>query len=218
MNKKIHLNHIVYVYNNQGVVYAESAAVDGGKVLSAKPLTLEAMKRIFAVSHESERESFSEGLIDPGVLSFSDRIEDKHLLWYRKATRRTIKTTKNVYTIFLPAMLFFWDSYQLKIFALKASNRPTMNTKLYYAPIKNLIGDGYEFCWGNVNPTITETKINRIISQWEKYIWDSSFNNDGPYLIKSKRIYLLYYKLQKSQGKFPVRELIDTKLTLQQVL
>jgi len=218
MNNKFDLNHIVYVYKNERKTYAESSYVLSGKPGVAKPLTAEAMKKIFSLTHESEREAFSDGIMDPGILSFSDRIADQHLLWYRKSRIRKIITVNKAYTIWMPAMLFYWDSSNLSLFALKTDSRPNMRTMLYYAPIKNLIQNGYNFCWGNVNPVIKEHKINRILNEWEGYIWESNFNNDGPNMVKSGDIYSLYSSLEKSGKKFPKSELVDTKMNVKSIL
>jgi PRTRC genetic system protein B len=218
MKNKFELEHIIYLYSDGSNAYAESSKFQNGKVLNSKPLTHEALKKMFALSNESNRSKYTNGIIDPGVLSFSDRIEDKHVLWYRPAMQRSIATAAEVFNIWMPAMLFYDDDGSLSIYALKSDSRPNIRTPLYYAPIKNLLGKGTSFCWGNVNPDIKSTTINEIVREWEQYIWNSNFNNDGPSLIKSGDIYKLYGKLQMSQRKFPKSELINTKLTVQEIL
>jgi PRTRC genetic system protein B len=227
MNEKASLKYVMNIYAKEtGIsgsvdcghtVYAEAAIVDNGIVTSFVPLSEEAFKNMFALAHETKRQQFSKNLLDPGVLSFSDRIEDQHVLWYREARIRKILTSKTIYEIYLPAMLFYARGDELNIYALKSNSRPKASTKLFYAPLKNLSGDNTRFCWGSVMPNITSPIINEIISQWEKYIWVSYFNNDGADMVKCRKIYNLYKKLHKSKAKFPKRELIPLNKTLKEI-
>jgi PRTRC genetic system protein B len=219
MNEKLSLAHIMHVYENDtNTVYAESAVVVKGKPGTFMPLSENSFKNMFSLANEANRSKYMKGLLDPGILSFSDRIDDQHIIWYREAMKRTVKTSSESYTVYMPAMLFHVKSDQLHLYALKSNNRPHTYTELFYAPVKNLKGDMTVFCWGNVKPKIKSFSVNDIIKEWESYIWDSNFNNNGPDKIKSGNTYKLYTELKKSGKKFPKAELLTTRKKLGDIL
>lgn len=219
MKEKFEPAYIIQIYHNKSdqATFAEAARVTDHKPGAFQPLTLDAMRDIFALSHEAKRAAYSKGILDPGLLSFSDRIEDKHVLWYRQAMQRTIVTEKFSYLVWMPAMLFYAKGSDLQLYSLKSNTRPTEFAPLFYAPVKNLTAGGVSFCWGSVEHEIKSTHINDIIKEWESYIWDSRFNNDGGSMIKSRDIYSLYKKLHESGKRFPKSELLTANLVLRDI-
>ncbi len=105
----------------------------------------------------------------------------------------------------VPALLFGVNGDNLRVWALKGNERPTMDTWLYCAPFFNVSGSSV--CTGNSN-TPDRVRIEDI-KKWEKVFFRSAFTYEGTTRVKGITMKKLWRQLSKGEHrKFPVKHLV----------
>lgn len=190
---------------------------------SGRPLDKKTLRKLLGVSSEKDytEKIWEKPLIDSGILAFRHEKYSRYILWWRprKAVHIIFRDDKKVKPgIYkMPAMLFFANLDKLKIFALKENSRPALNTKLYMAPLYNATA-GNEMCWGNVYHETEEIiEIDKEMTIWEDALWKSVFTHPGVTVSKNN-LSDIYKKMAKTNGQFPSNELIDSKITINDLI
>jgi PRTRC genetic system protein B len=221
------LSEIITVYRGQNT-YVEIANVGydrNGKMIigAARPITRDAMSKIMSLTASDQQESyFSSKLIPENVLMFQPEKYRRKIIWWRKASQVNIilndKLKMRNGLMPMPAMLFDVSISSLRIFALKDSRRPKLNTILYNAPLLNYYSNN-TLCWGSVKTDTSNIKtIDDEIKYWEDKLWNSEFSHAGGEATTRTDIIELYKKLINSGKKFPIGQLIKTNLKLSDLL
>jgi PRTRC genetic system protein B len=193
--------------------------VDGKmQVLAGKPLTKTAMIKIIgAVNIRHESVYFNQPLIDPRLLSMDPLKFRRHIIWYDKPMVRELLFTKDMkiktghYST--PGFLYFLHLGKLRVFAIKnAKVRPGLNTKLYYAPLFNTVGD-FGFCWGSVRARTDDVEaIDAEMFKWEEFLWNSKWSHSH------KEYEKLYKATENGKKSFNTRKLVSTGMTLKSLI
>jgi PRTRC genetic system protein B len=112
-----------------------------------------------------------------------------------------------------PPLVFLSDEHTLSVRAVKRSQRPTANTKLYVAPYWNVYEDG-SICLG-LTPIPTSPSISTI-PQWKRAFFESEFThpNGAQRVTTHKGGFAGLWEALASKDQFPTRYLVDAKQTL----
>lgn len=180
----------IYKQSGRATYYMEmhnvvSDGKNGRKLGSGRPLTQAMMRGLISASHlkESETDSyFSSKLMDPRIISFEPLKFKRHVIWYDKPGVRKLIFSKSMKMkdgyYALPGMLYILHMNRFRVFAIRTGNRrPVLDTKLYYAPLFNTIGD-FQFCWGSVRANSEQQlAIDSEIKMWDGFLWDSKWSH-----------------------------------------
>jgi PRTRC genetic system protein B len=112
-----------------------------------------------------------------------------------------------------PPLVFLSDEHTLSVRAVKKSQRPTANTKLYVAPYWNVYEDG-SICLGST-PIPTSPSISTM-PQWERAFFESEFThpNGAQRITAHKGGFAGLWDALAGKDQFPTRYLVDAKQTL----
>lgn len=118
---------------------------------------------------------------------------DKYLVWYTPAKLQTmwfrIGKKQTPYKVIWTPLLFIADkkNISLKVFALATNKRPTLNTKIYHAPLMNISNNG-TVCQGTA--TLSKNINSTTLQDVENTIFDSNFthvNHSNTLNLKNKK-------------------------------
>lgn len=237
-NDSIHANEHLFLPMGAILVYGrddgsrEQAYVEyfdmdaQGHPVNGRPLTL-AQAHALVESLQAGKENRTafatpRGLQPPTVL-YVNPTEGGTVIWYTKEARRYLHFTDGLGIpcgeAALPPLLWVAGKDGLRIFALKARNRPKADTPLYHAPFFNVYPDG-RVCMGNVSVEADRaTCLEDYIARWEKAFFHSRFAHTfaGHYPVKGN-IVSLWNGLMGQQGNFPKDVLKPHTLTLKEIL
>lgn len=201
------------VYNKKGKL-----AIGAGQ-----PLTKKTLHKLIGVAMSDSTENiwWENPIMPQHLLSFCSEKHKRHIMWWRPKGKinmlfsEGMKLTSGL--ISMPAMFFFVHLDKIRIFALKENKRPILSTKLYHAPLLNVIQDN-QLCWGNVsNETHDILPIDKELLMWENYLWNSKFSHAGSAITSKKPIMEIYKSL--CEGKpFPMSELRNTGINVNQLI
>lgn len=213
--------------NQNSEPYVEYFDMDeNGNPINAHPLSVKEAKNLsFSLQIQTEKEKNflkPKGLLPTNVL-YLDSSNNGKVIWFTKAQKRELFFVKNLgipnVKANIPTLLWCADKFGLKIFALKSNKRPTENTSLFHAPFFNIYEDG-KVCMGTVDVKIKKSlSLEEFIKSWEDYFFNSYFSHlmNGHNPIKGNCINL-WKDLIENKNPFPTDILIDSKLTLKNLL
>ena len=167
--------------------YVEFFDMDNnGNPINAHPLTeREANELVNALNTKTSKEKSKDFLKPKGILPINilqiNPSENGSVLWFTKSRKQQLYFTKNLEIsngrAEVPAMLWFANKRNLKIFALSSNRRPTEKTPLFYAPFFNVYENG-NVCMGTVDVHIqNSTSLEEFIKNWEDYFFNSYFSH-----------------------------------------
>jgi PRTRC genetic system protein B len=189
---------------------------------AARPITREALGKLISLVNLKNDDGFIKSKIIPEcLLSFNPEKGKRKIVWWKKPGYIDMvfseKTKIPNGLIHLPSLLFVMDG-KLRIFSMKGSKRPNLNTSLCHAPILNYY-DNNSLCWGSVNVEVPDgLMIDEEMNFWEDKLWNSEFSHAGGYTTTKTDIMKLYRKLVNTDKRFPAGELIETTLKLSDVI
>jgi PRTRC genetic system protein B len=203
------------VYNKKGVF----------SIGAGMPLTRKTLQKLLGAAMSDGIESiwWDNPIMPECILSFCQEKYKRHIMWWRPARSIEMLFTDTAKlqsgTIRMPAMLFFSHLDKIRIFALKENRRPTLKTTLYAAPLLNSIADNH-LCWGNVSNQVHNViQIDKEIDTWENYLWNSQFSHGGSAKVTKKTaVMTLYKRLLETKKPFPPSELVNTFITVGELL
>ena len=151
----------------------EVLALEGGK-----QFTLGAGRAFSASDKEAllnllQEESGEAEFIDPSIL-----VRGRNLIvWYTPRQVLDIPFPNEMIRAPLPGLIYVAQAgVELRCFAFKGSNRPTLDTELFYPPLGNVYSGG-TFCSGNVHLP-REIELSNI-PQWQRFVLESTNTHQG---------------------------------------
>lgn len=211
--------------NEEG--YVEHFDMDEhGHPINAHPLTereAQALTKSLLVSEKTNHEFLnSKGVLPSNILQINFG-ENGSVVWFTKAKKRKLFFAEsleipNGYAE-IPAMLWYADKKNLKVFALKSDRRPTENTPIFHAPYFNIYENG-SVCMGTVNVEIKKSAcIEEFTKNWEDYFFNSYFSHlmNGHNPTKGNCLQL-WKDLVDSKKPFPKEVLIKTDKTIKNLV
>jgi PRTRC genetic system protein B len=233
--RRFQLNEAVLIYSETGsnmlggdrnVVAATIHAIDEGKVMPGRPITMEAVE---ALAHGLGRR-LENTILPERMLSITmSRMAwwcpaRRGRIWFNPAKHKQAKELKALNGKFVqhPALLFVVEARQMAVFALaqgqSGCQRPTATTRVYRAPYYNLAPEG-DMCRGTAN--LPDTMGPSSMEAFEKAFFDSAFShsNWGHRLTTHPGGHLgLWQAMVKRKAPFPDRYLVRTKQNVAQVI
>ena len=209
--------------------YVEFFDMDNnGNPINAHPLTeREANELVNALNTKTSKEKSKDFLKPKGILPINilqiNPSENGSVLWFTKSRKQQLYFTKNLEIsngrAEVPAMLWFANKRNLKIFALSSNRRPTEKTPLFYAPFFNVYENG-NVCMGTVDVHIqNSTSLEEFIKNWEDYFFNSYFshlmNEHNPI---NGNCVNLWKSLINKEKQFPKEALKQANRTLKNLL
>ena len=212
-------------YNPDG--YVEHVDIDGnGQPVNAHSLTVREADRLAKslMIHSRKEKDFLKpnGVMSENVL-FIDSTENGKVIWLTRGQKRPMLFTEKLSipngSAEVPPLLWCANRQGMKIFALDSDERPNEDTPLFHAPFFNVYESG-SVCMGTVDINIKKSaSLEEFISQWEHYFFNSYFshlvNSHNP--IKGNCVNL-WKGLIQNQGSFPKEVLVNSNLTLKNLL
>lgn len=209
--------------------YVEYFDMDkNGNPLNAHPLT-EREAKALAISlavntKEEKRQQFlkPKGILPTNILHINPG-ENASVVWFTKAGKRNLFFSGNLEISNgigeVPAMLWSATERNLTVFALANNNRPTENTRLFYAPFFNVYENG-NVCMGTVDVNIQNSNsLEEFTKKWEEYFFNSYFshlmNEHNPI---NENCVNLWKSLINKEKQFPKETLRTANRTLKNLL
>ena len=129
-------------------------------------------QEVYACCHPQTYDK-PQSLFSPNLL----RHTANSMMWFTKATRRPMwfRDAKPVtYNVWWPALLWKLKDNQLTVFALASHQRPTLNTRLYRAPLMNVNRSGV-ICLGSAH--LPDQPTHERLHDIENCLFDSYFTH-----------------------------------------
>jgi PRTRC genetic system protein B len=218
---------VVYQENTDKNVYVESYDMDkNGFAINAHPLSLresKALAKALDSGEESKRNCLkSRGLLPKNVI-YINADSNGFAIWHTPAQSVELFFVEGLSIpsgrTSIPPLLWKASKNALWVYAMDGDKDISEETSLCHAPFFNLYNNG-KVCMGTVKINIkTDCSLEVIISEWEKYFFNSYFSH----LIGNKspvkgNIIQLWKSLIDTGKKFPLTSLIKNGLTIKQLL
>lgn len=200
------------------VEHYEIEEVNGVPVLSeGKPLLKRTLKKMLDLVLTTDKTMFATvtKLLPENVLFYDPRPGKTKLIWYNKASERTLHgINKDPVNVKLPAFVFVLDDGDLSMYATKTgSRRPDQKTQLFHSPLPNVY-ENAKVCMGNVKKPTVKIEIADLIAGWEKAFWGSEFTDH----LWNKNAGKQLKAAIKSKKQFPNSQLLPMKRSLNTLL
>ncbi|MGF7082144.1 PRTRC system protein B [Mucilaginibacter sp. UYCu711] len=208
-------------------IYVESYDIGkSGKPINAHPLSqseMSALADLLQTSKEMQSSYLkSNGLLPQNVL-YVNQQANGYAVWYSPPQEVNLFFVDGLQIpsgkFHVPAMLWKANAERLTVHALKGKGKPMENTKLCHAPYLNIYAGG-QVCMGTVQINIGKsTCLEEFIQTWERYFFNSNFSHsiNGNNSTKSNTTDL-WRSLAGTGEQFPQNELMQTSLTLKQII
>ncbi len=197
-----------------------------GKMINAHPLSADETQTLancLSASLQNEHAFLqSLGLI-PASLLYIRSGKDGFAIWQSKPQYRNLFFHNDLGIpdgkFAIPSLVWKADKQHLSVFAIKDTNRPSINTRLYHAPWFNIYESG-SVCMGNVDISIGDNcALEDFITQWEHYFFESKFSHViGTRSPVSGNLIQLWNGLHNTSEKFPSDQLCKTNLTIKSLI
>lgn len=229
MNDYYRPQHALVWYKNevQENYYVEKYDLDDyGNPVNAHPLSINEAS-ILAQTLDMEREQEAgflkpAGLLPENLLYLNPSPAHPMVIWHTPPERRPLFFVSDLGIssgrAFLPPLLWMATKEQLRLFALKTDQKPTLSTSLCHAPFFNMYTDG-AVCMGTVHIEWQQQSLEGFMEGWETYFFNSYFSHliDGHNPVKGNAVQ--FWKTLIVSGKsFPVEMLIKTRFTLKKLI
>ena len=195
-----------------------------GHPINFHPLTEQESRqlaKILTVEKEKKKNFLRlNGLLPENVLYLD--AERGQVIWYTPPQRRNLYFIQSL-TIpngiaNLPALIWLATKNHLVLFALGSTDKPTIDTPLFYAPFFNTNKQG-GVCMGTVSVGIRQSNtLNEFIAAWEESFFNSYFSHlyDQHQPVQGN-IIQLWQHLIDNDTAFPFDVLIPSPFTLRQL-
>ncbi len=211
-------------YDNFYVEHFDMAK--NGIPINAHPLTLEESKQLskmLNIEQEQKNTCFIPNGLLPNTILHLNPTDNGQVIWYNKPQKRQLYFIENLGIpngmAYMPTLIFKATKTGLSVYALKSNRRPTMHTKLYYAPFFNIYEDG-KICMGTVDIKVSKVQsLEEFISLWEDHFFNSYFAHllDSYNPIKSNIV--AFWQQQINTDKpFETKELKRNNRTLKDII
>ncbi len=183
-----HPHSALVIYQSKDVnkvTYVEQFDMDAnGNPINAHPLTTREAERLSKSLNTKQLQNnacfISKSILSTTVLSINPSGQGK-VIWYSKPQKRHLffidKLGIPSRVAHLPALVWKATKNQLSVYALKNTSRPTLKTKLYYAPFFNVYKNG-GVCMGTVNiKVVKSSSLEEFILEWETHFFNSYFSH-----------------------------------------
>lgn len=216
-NQEIALKQALMIYSNGNDSYIEIHEVKHGELLAGKPLTKEAIRRVWKDCYAKARVVNEAGLLPLNLLYR----HKGRVIWHIPAGPHPLAFHKNLAIpsgmARCPALIFMAGQW-LSVFALKWRGRPTARTKLYHAPFHNVSGSG-EICMGSARRPKSNISTAKYMAGMETAFWQSEFSHiHNQNLREGVNINTLWKRLVETDEPFPNEVLRDTGKRLEDLL
>lgn len=184
----------------------EQASPDSSPVIRAgRPADRNSLKSVCASLIDSAR--IRSGLLSDNILS----IGLDHVVWWSRPGLRTyffdarvtggatVNVGKRGGMAHAPALIFVAKQQTLWVYAMKGSNRPSLDTPLFHAPLMNIWSDS-KVCVGSM-PLPKETVADSIV-EWEQAFWASNFSHPNHDRVVSYKGGIHQFSIDLLDGKF----------------
>lgn len=232
------LNDIVSTYVPKGLIvfyenlfnerdtYVEYCDISkNGKPINAHPLSDDEAdllaKKLQTKVTKSKSFLKPKALLPQNVI-YIDLTKNK-TIWYSKPIIKKLYFSDNLeikpLSIYVPPLVWSADDAQLHIYALKKSRKPTINTKLCYAPFMNVYKNG-GVCMGTVKVNVSSSDcLEDFIKKWQDIFFNSYFSH---FLhsenIMNGNVLNTYKKLHETKDNFPIELLNYTSLKIKDLI
>jgi len=220
---------IIYKMNNeinyQNEFYIEHHNIDGnGNMLSGAPLTEDAVKDLgnYFFQQKTENEKIT-GIVPENLLQFKLRTNTlPDMIWFRPSQKKEMffVDTLNIPNglAHVPALIFKVENASLFIFAINDEARPNELTPLFLPPFHNCSSTG-AVCLGSAKTKKVQNKTwSSLINFWEDLFWKSKFSHLGNETTNTNINLLWNKQIRHPETPFDLNVLIDSKLTLKNIL
>lgn len=183
-----HPHSVLVIYQSKDVnkvTYVEQFDMDAnGNPINAHPLTTREAERLSKSLNTKQLQNnacfIPKGILSTTVLSINPSGQGK-VIWYSKPQKRHLffidKLGITSGVAHLPTLVWKATKNQLSVYALKGTRRPTLKTKLYYAPFFNVYKNG-SVCMGTVNIKVAKSSsLEEFILEWETHFFNSYFSH-----------------------------------------
>ncbi|WP_062052963.1 PRTRC system protein B [Aquimarina longa] len=208
-------------------IYVEHFDMDAnGNPINAHPLTVreaEQLSKLLNTKQLQENACFlPNGILPTNVLHINSN-ENGHVIWFTKPQKRQLFFVKSLGIsngkANVPTLLWKATKTELSVFALKGTKRPTLKTKLFYAPFFNVYESG-TICMGTVDIQSSKAQsLEEFIYLWENYFFNSYFShlldNYNPI---SDNLVNVWNDLMNTEKPFPKDVLKPNNKTLQNII
>lgn len=165
--------------------YVEHFDMDkNGQPINAHPLTIKEAQALHKMLNTEEIEQNAcftpKGILPTNVLHLNPNGNGK-VIWFTKPQKRQLFFVKSLGIpngqANVPTLLWVATKNKLSVFALKGTRRPTLKTKLYFAPFFNIYHKG-NICMGTVDiKTHKSDCLEEFMHLWEEHFFNSYFSH-----------------------------------------
>lgn len=230
LGRMYHPHSALVIYKSKGMgqkTYVEHFDMDeNGNPINAHPLTTKEAERLSQSLNTRKLLNNAcfvpTGLLPTTVLSVNPSGQGK-VIWCSKPQKVSLFFIEKLGIpngmANLPSLLWKATKNELSVFALKGKRRPTLKTKLYYAPFFNIYESG-SICMGTVNIKVARaSSLGEFMQQWESYFFNSYFSHllDDYNPVKGN-IIGLWKDIIATDKPFPTEELKPNNRTLKDIL
>jgi PRTRC genetic system protein B len=220
----------IVIYNHASDAdkhYVEAYDIDSnGYPINAHPLSVRESvalaKRLDSTAERRKGFLKPDGLLPANVL-YVDNGRDGFAIWVTDSQQIPLLFSKDLKIpcgkAAVPPLLWKATRDNLYVYALKDADGIDLDTVLYQAPFFNIHDDG-RICMGTVDTRIpADCSLNTFMGKWQQYFFNSYFShliqNHSP--VKSN-IIQLWQSLVNTRRKFPLKELLPTRLTIKNLV
>ncbi len=230
LGRMYHPHSALVIYQSKDAfktTYVEQFDMDAhGSPINAHPLTVREAQRLSKSLNTKQLQNNAcftpKGILSSTVLSVNSSGQGK-VIWYSKPQKRQLffieKLGISNGIANLPTLVWKATKNQLSVYAIKGKRRPTLKTKLYYAPFFNVYESG-SICMGTVNIKVAKaSSLEEFIEEWEILFFNSYFSHllDDYNPIK-KNMVSLWQDMIGADKPFPKEVLKQNHKTLKDLL
>lgn len=161
----------------------DTAEGDASPVIRAgRPVDKVALREVVAGLLDASR--VRSGVLPDNILS----IGPDFVVWWERPCERTYyfdcrrgpegsdaaSVGKRAGKGFVPGLVFVAKNQSMMVFAVKGSERPTLDTPLFHAPLMNVWVDG-RVCTGSM--PLPDSTMAESVATWSRSFWESNFSH-----------------------------------------
>lgn len=218
---------LLFYKNKEDDYYVESYDMGkDGRAINAHPLNLSECQKLVNALDNSEmlKANYLRGNgLFPENLLFLDSERSGFAVWHTPAKKANLFFRANLEipdgTAGVPPLVWKANREGLEVWALKSTDRPTVDSALYYAPFFNIYETG-AVCMGNVKRQIpTDCSLFEFMSLWETFFFNSTFSHtlmQGA--VKGDKIVSVWKRQMKGDSPYPLETLVKSNFTLKHLL
>jgi len=175
---------VAYQQEESSCYYLEKADIVNNQIQAYHPASIEEIKSIVTnITAVDQGYVKSPGLLPKCILALSIIGSDFKLVWWKRRAFQRMKFDEQLKlknkNISVPAIIYVATRTELRVFCFIKESAPNLKTKIMQAPYFNVFSDG-RVCQGNATVKLPmTTSLEQIISEYEKFFWNSEFTDSG---------------------------------------